>query len=35
MPRMGDAQAAASVELAYEHFTVMLDTAGGSPGSRP
>jgi len=26
MPRMGDAQAAASVELTYEHFTVMLDT---------
>jgi endonuclease G, mitochondrial len=26
MPRMDDAQAAASVELAYEHFTVMLDT---------
>ncbi len=26
MPRMGDVQAAASVELTYEHFTVMLDT---------
>lgn len=26
MPRLGDVQAAASVELAYEHFTVVLDT---------
>jgi endonuclease G, mitochondrial len=26
MPRLPDAQAAASVELAYEHFTVVLDT---------
>ena len=26
MPTMPDQQAAASVELAYEHFTVMLDT---------
>ena len=26
MPSMDDAQAAASVELAYEHFTVLLDT---------